>query len=147
MMTQLARRTGNMPSLFNDFFNSPWDSWLGDRVPPRSINVPFVNISEKEDAYQVSMAVPGLKKEDFKIDVEGNMLTIKSEKQEENQEENERFSRQEYSYSSFERCFTLPNEINKEKIEAGYKDGILNIELPKKEKAKMQASKKQIEIK
>ena len=147
-MTQLARRIGRMPStLFNAFYNGPWDSLLGDSIQARSINIPLVNISENEEAYDVSMAVPGFKKEDFKIDVEGNMLIIKSEKQEESQEKNERFSRQEYSYSSFERYFTLPNGINKEKFEAAYKEGILNIEFPKKEKAKTEATKKQIEIK
>ena len=93
------------------------------------------------------MAVPGLKKEDLKIDVEGNMLTIKSKKKEESQEKNERYSLQAYSYSSFERFFTFPNEINKEKIEAIYREDILKIELPKKEEAKTEANKKYIEIK
>lgn len=100
------------------------------------MNVPFVNSSERENDYRVSTAASSLKKEDFKIGVEGDTLFVSSEKKEKKKEEGERFSREEYSYFSFERCFTLPNEVNKEKIAAEYKDGILNIELPKKKKQK-----------
>lgn len=146
-MTQLARRAGRMPSVFDNFFNNPWNNWLGDVAPAKLMNVPFVNISERENEYLVSMAAPGFKKDDFKIDVEGDTLTISSEKKEEKKEEEERFSREEYSYSSFERCFALPREVNKEMITAEYKDGILNIELPKKEEAKMKTSGKKIEVK
>jgi HSP20 family protein len=111
------------------------------------MNMPAVNITEKKDDYLISMAAPGLKKEDFKIDVEGNMLTISSEKEEENEEKDERYTRQEYSYSSFERSFTLPDEVNKDKIEAQYKDGVLELVLPKKEEVKKMAISKQIAVK
>jgi HSP20 family protein len=82
------------------------------------------------------MAVPGMKKEDFRIDVNGTMLTISSEKEESHEEKDKKFTRKEYNYSSFSRSFTLPEEINKEKIEARYEDGVLMIALPRKEEAK-----------
>ncbi|HEU5366741.1 MAG TPA: Hsp20/alpha crystallin family protein, partial [Hanamia sp.] len=95
----------------------------------------------------VSLAAPGLKKEDFKINLEGNMLTISSEKEEKNEEKDEKYTRQEYSYSSFERSFTLPDEVNQDKIDAHYQDGVLNLVLPKKEEAKRMAISKQITVK
>ncbi len=105
------------------------------------MNVPAVNITEKKDEYQVSLAAPGMRKDDFKIDVEGNMLTISSEKEENKEEKDKKFTRKEYSYSSFSRSFTLPEEINKEKIEAKYEDGVLKIALPRKEEAKRPSAK------
>lgn len=136
-----------MPSFFEDFFNKPLLDLFDGGLSYRMMNVPAVNITERKDDYLVSMAAPGLKKEDFKIDVEGNLLTISSEKGEEKEEKEERYTRQEYSYSSFERSFTLPDEINKDKIDAHYKDGVLELVLPKKEEAKKMAVSKQIAVK
>lgn len=148
MNTQaLAKRIERMPSLLDDFFIRPWNDWFDGGLATRRMVVPAVNISERKDDYLVSMAAPGLKKEDFKIDVEGNMLTISSSKEEESEEKEEKFTRREYSYSSFERSFTLPDEVNKEKIDAQYKDGVLNLVLPKKEEAKKAAISKQITVK
>jgi HSP20 family protein len=104
--------------------------------------MPAVNITENNDEYKVTLAAPGMKKDDFKIDVEGNMLTISSEKEESKEEKEKRFTRKEYNYSSFSRSFTLPEEINKEKIEASYEEGILKIALPRKEEVKKLTSKK-----
>lgn len=131
----LTKATGRMPFVFDDFFN-PWNEWFDGGLLPRSINMPAVNITENKDDYLVSMAVPGMKKEDFKIDVNGNMLTISSEKEESSEEKGKKFTRKEFNYSSFSRSFTLPEEINKEKIEARYKDGVLTIALPRREEAK-----------
>ena len=136
-----------MPSLFEDFFNKPLLDLFDGGFSSRLKNVPAVNITERKDDYLVSMAAPGLKKEDFKIDVEGNLLTISSETEEQKEEKEERYTRQEYSYSSFERSFTLPDDINKDKIDAHYKDGVLELILPKKEEAKKMASSKQIAVK
>lgn len=148
MNTQsLAKRIERMPSLFDNFFNKPWDDWFDNGFPMRTMNVPAVNISERKDDYLVSMAAPGLKKEDFKIDLEGNILTISSKQEEEHEEKEEKFTRKEYSYTTFERSFTLPNEVNKEKIDAQYKDGVLNLVLPKKEEAKKATLSKQITVK
>jgi HSP20 family protein len=135
-----------MPSIFDDFFR-PWNEWFeGGGLLRRTMNVPAVNITEQKDDYLVSLAAPGLKKEDFKIDVDGNMLTISSEKEDSREEKDKKFTRKEYSYSSFSRSFTLPEEINKEKIEARYEDGVLKISLPRREEAKT-PSAKQIDVK
>ena len=87
------------------------------------------------------------KKEDFKIDVDGNILTISSEKEESNEEKDEKFTRREYSYSSFTRSFTLPEEVNREKIEAVYENGVLKLNLPKKEEVKKAAASRHIAVK
>jgi HSP20 family protein len=136
MSTQtLAKVNERMPSVFDDFFK-PWNEWFDGGLLGRTLNVPAVNIVEHKDEYLVSLAVPGMKKDDFKIDVDGNMLTISSEKEENKEEKEKKFTRKEYSYSSFSRSFTLPEEINKEKIDAKYEDGVLKIALPRKEEVK-----------
>ena len=104
------------------------------------MSMPAVNITEKNDQYQVSLAAPGLKKEDFKIDLNGTVLTISSEKEESTENNDEKYNRKEYNYSSFSRSFSLPEEINKEKIEAKYEDGVLKISLPRKD-VKMETAK------
>jgi len=90
----------------------------------------------------LSLAAPGMKKEDFKIDVDGNILTISSEKEENKEDKNKKFTRKEYSYSSFSRSFSLPEEIKQEKINAKYEDGVLKISLPRKEESKKPVAKK-----
>jgi HSP20 family protein len=137
----LAKAAETMPSLFNDFFK-PWNEWFDNgNLMGRTFNMPAVNITEEKDEYKVSLAVPGMKKDDFKIDVDGNMLTISSEKEESKEEKDKKFTRKEYNYSSFSRTFTLPEEINKEKIEARYEEGVLKVSLPFTEKAKKPAAK------
>ena len=137
----LARQSERKPSLFDDFFK-PWKEWFGNGGSwGRTMDVPAVNISEQKDEYLVSLAAPGMKKDDFKIDVDGNILTISSEKEESREEKEKKFTRKEYSYSSFSRSFTLPDEVNKEKIEAKYEDGILKVSLPHREGAKMPQAK------
>lgn len=142
----LSKSTAKVPSVFDDFFK-PWNEWFDNGgLWGRTMNVPAVNITESENEYHVALAAPGLKKDDFKIGVEGNMLTISSEKEENKEEKDKTFTRKEYNYSSFSRSFTLPEEINREKIEAKYEDGVLKIALPKKEEAKKQIAK-QIAVK
>jgi HSP20 family protein len=136
MSTQaLARLSENMPSVFDDFFK-PWNEWFDGGFKGRVLNVPAVNITEQKDAYEVSLAAPGLKKDDFKIDVDGNMLTISSEKEERKEEKDKRYTRKEYNFSAFSRSFTLPDEVIKEKIKAKYEDGVLKIMLPYNEEVK-----------
>ena len=142
----LARNTEKMPSLFNDFFR-PWDEWFEGGLTSRVLNVPAVNITENKDEFMVSLAIPGMKKEDFNIDIEGNMLTISSEKEESKEEKDEKYTRKEFNYSSFSRSFSLPDEVNMEKIDARYVDGVLKLSLPKKEEAKKIATSKHIDIK
>lgn len=142
MATQtLAKQGERMPIIFDDFFK-PWNEWFDNgNLWGRTMNVPAVNITENKENYQVSLAVPGMKKDDFKIDIDGNMLTISSEQEENKEEKDKKFTRKEYSYSSFSRSFTLPEEINKEKIEAKYEEGVLKISLPRKEEAKKPLAK------
>jgi HSP20 family protein len=127
---------------FNDIFESVLgDTFFADR---RLSNVPAVNISESADHYHIELAAPGLKKDDFRVSVERDMLTISTETKNENLSEGRTYNRKEYSYSAFTRSFTLPESADVEKISASYNDGILKLELPKKEEAKAVA--RQIEI-
>lgn len=136
MSTQTVAKTSERrPSVFDDFFK-PWNEWFDGGLWGRTINVPAVNITEHKDEFLVSLAAPGMKKDDFKIDVDGNMLTISSEKEENKEEKEKKFTRKEYNYSSFSRSFTLPEEIVKEKIDAKYEEGVLKIVLPRKEEVK-----------
>ena len=134
-----------MPAFFDDFLR-PWNEWFDDGYT-RVGRVPAVNITEEDDAFQLSVAVPGMKKSDFEIDVEGNQLTISCSKEEAQTEKEAKYTRKEYSYHSFERVFTLPNEINKDKIDATYENGVLKLTLPKKEEARKQYLSKHISIK
>ncbi len=102
---------------------------------------PATNIIDNEDNFELSLAVPGFEKEDIKIDLEDNLLTISSEKEVEN--ENVNFSRKEFAYNSFSRSFTLPKTVEAEKIKADYKNGLLNVTIPKIEETKL---KKAIKI-
>ena len=103
-----------------------------------------VNIRENEKEYLLDVVAPGLNKEDFKIDLENNLLTIAVEKKEESVNEGEKKVRTEYKFQSFKRSFTLDEKINAEGISAQYVNGILTLNLPKKEEVKIQA--KQITI-
>lgn len=143
MGSTLAKRSELFPSVFDDFFR-PWSDWFGNE---RTMTVPAVNVAENKDDYRISVAAPGLKKSDFNIDVEGNILTISCEKEERKEEKEERYSRTEYNYSSFSRSFTLPEEVMKDKIEAVYENGVLRLTLPKTEQAKKAALSKHISVK
>jgi HSP20 family protein len=141
----LAKFTDRMPSIFDDFFRPGWfdDSFTGIR----SLTVPAVNITDSKDDFIVSLAVPGMKKSDFTIDVEGNMITISCEKEETKEEKEKKFTRKEYNFSSFSRSFTLPDEVLRDKIDARYEDGVLKLVLPKKEEAKKLSISKHISVK
>ncbi len=105
---------------------------------PQSRNFsPSVNISETEEGFGLELAAPGLKKEDFKVNLDNNVLTISAELKNESEEKSEKLIRREFSYSSFSRSFSLPKSIDLDKIKADYKDGILKIGLPKREEAKV----------
>lgn len=106
--------------------------------------VPAVNIRETDAQFVVEMAVPGMKKEDFDVQIKDGMLLISSEHKEEKEEKKDNFTRKEFNFSSFSRSFRLPENIRPEAIKATYKEGLLLIELPKLEKAK--ADVKKVEI-
>ncbi|MFA6083523.1 Hsp20/alpha crystallin family protein [Mucilaginibacter sp.] len=126
---------------FNDVFESIFnDTFFNDRMVTR---VPAVNISESNDHYHIELAAPGLKKQDFKISVDHDQLSISVEQQ---TEQNDRkFNKREYSYTSFVRSFTLPELADQDRIEAAYEDGVLKIDVAKKEEAKTVS--RQIELK
>lgn len=132
----LVKFNGNnalMPG-FNDVFESIFsDTFFADRFLNR---VPAVNISDSTEGYHIELAAPGLKKKDFKISVDRNMLSISVEKQEEKSDENKNYNKREFSYSSFARSFNLPDLADYNRIEASYEDGILKVYIAKKEEAK-----------
>ena len=95
--------------------------------------IPSVNVTENEKEFRIEMAAPGLERTDFKVKVENGVLTISSEKEQEKKEEKKNYTRREYSYNSFSRAFTLPENCAPDQINAKYENGILGITLPKKE--------------
>lgn len=114
-----------IPDFFENerFFDSDW---------LKNVTVPSVNIRETEKEFFVELAAPGLNKKDFKIGIENGMLTISAEKKMEKEEKEKEFTRKEFSYTNFSRSFMLPENINEEKVEAHYEDGILKLQLLKK---------------
>lgn len=95
--------------------------------------IPSVNITESEKEFEIEMAAPGLDRKDIKVEVENNMLCISSEKEENKKEEKKNYTRREYSYNSFSRKFSLPENSLPDKVNAKYENGILHVVLPKKE--------------
>jgi HSP20 family protein len=138
----------SLSSFFDDFF----DRDLMSRVATGT-TVPAVNISEEDDRFEVQVAAPGLRKEDFKVNLDRNMLTISAEHQDERTDGNgngnnnggKKMTRREFSYSSFQRSFTLPDNVDADNIRASYQDGLLTLTLPKREEAKRQ-EKREISI-
>jgi HSP20 family protein len=134
--------TGLMPGfndVFQNFFN---DSFLADRIVTR---VPAANISETADHFHIELAAPGLKKDDFKLQLDDHVLNISVEQQMQDNQAGRTYSKREYSYSSFVRSFTLPESADEQQIDARYEDGVLLIDIAKKEEAK--SVRRQIEIK
>lgn len=147
MSTRALTKPVFTPSVFDDFFK-PWNEWFDDaRFMNRMNTMPPVNITENENFYIVSLAAPGLKKDDIKIDLEGNMLTISSEKEEKIEEKDKKFTRKEYNFYSFSRSFTLPDDVKIDNIDAHYENGVLDIKLPRKEETNKSAATKKIAVK
>lgn len=135
------------PSIFEDFFK-PWNEWFDSgHIWNRTMKVPAVNITDNKENYLISLAIPGMEKKDFNIDIEGNMLTVSCEKEETKEEKDKAYSRKEYNYNSFSRSFNLPEEVIQEQINAVYDNGILNITLPKQLLQKKTGNGKHIEVK
>ncbi len=148
----LIKRNGNSmnqwPLLFDDFFNRDFMNWGLSNYSDTNTTVPGVNIKETKDNFEVEVAAPGMNKDDFNIQLDGNVLTICSEKSNQHEENNEdeKYSRKEFSYQSFQRSFTLPKDVvDEDKIEAKYENGLLHLVIPKKEEAK-QKPPRQIQI-
>jgi HSP20 family protein len=138
MLPSLRTRTV-WPGLVEEFFNSDLFPKFVDTETRQSL--PAVNIAESKEDYKIEVAAPGLNKDDFKISLENNVLTVSSEKEEKYEEKDEKVMRREFSYYSFSRSFALPQTINPEKIRATHKDGILQVVIPKKEEAREKPSR------
>ena len=133
-------RPAHLADMFQNFFESDFND-----VFNRRFSDPAANIIETPDSFQLDLAAPGMKKDDFKIHLENNILTISSEVEDEKLEEGKNYSRKEFFFGSFTRSFTLPKIVDLEKISADYENGILKVMLPKKEEAKLDI-KKEIKI-
>jgi HSP20 family protein len=128
-----VKRNGLSP-LFSDVFESVFnDSFVPETLISR---IPAVNIAESDNEYHIELAAPGLKKEDFKVNLDKNVISISVEKNSENTEDAKKYTRREYSFSSFVRSFTLPEFADQNNISAQYNDGILHIMVGKREEAK-----------
>lgn len=146
----LVKRNGNLlsplPMLFDDFFNRDLFNWNNSHFSNTNTTIPAVNIRETGDSYEVEVAAPGMTKDDFKVELDGNTLTIRSEKTNRAEETNEKYFQREFSYESFQRSFTLQKEVvDVEKIRAKYENGLLHLSIPKKEEVK-QKPPRQIQI-
>jgi HSP20 family protein len=137
-----SKRSSNRPmwTVIDDLFNRELPSVFSQNFNT-GLSLPMVNIKETADAYFVEMAVPGLKKSDFNIDLDNQVLSISTETDEEHEHNEENYSRREFGYSSFKRSFTLPETVDDGKIKAKYNQGILSIHLPKREEAKQKPAR------
>ena len=132
------------PNALSDVFQNFFDNDFVDMFN-RRFSDPAANILDNPDSFQLELAAPGMAKNDFKIHLENNVLTISSEVQDENTEEGKNYTRKEFHYGSFTRSFTLPKSIDLDKIKADYDNGILKVLLPKKDEARLDV-KKEIKI-
>lgn len=143
----LIKRNGGLsplPSLLSDWYDT--DSFFSSMLPElKAANLPSINIKEDEGKFALEVAAPGMSKNDFKININNNILEISADKKEEKKDEGKNYVRREFNYTSFVRSFSLPETANMDAIRAEYKDGILLLEIPKKEEAK-KTTKKQITI-
>ena len=146
----LVKYNGKTPvfsHMLENFFDRDMNDLLTNHWPFTNIrigaNLPAVNIREADNNFQLEIAVPGMKKEDFQVTLDNGLLTISSEKEETNEsgDEEGRYSRREFSYHAFRRSFRLPDTADTDHIQAAYTDGILHLTVPKKEEAKTKAPK------
>jgi HSP20 family protein len=136
-MLPMITRSSYKPFLWSNIF----DDDFFPVMQGRNTSMPAVNIREDEKRFTLELAVPGMDKKDLKIEINEDVITISSEHREEKEEKNNDFKRREFSYTSFCRNFYLPENVNKEKIDASYKDGILTVVLPKEDEEKSKISR------
>lgn len=135
-MNLIRKQAPFFPSLIDDFINQDWNL-----KTPSSTTLPAVNIKDLEAQFEIELAVPGMKKSDFEIEVEDGLLSISSSLEEEQVTEKGKFTRREFSYNSFKRTFTIPDSVDPSNIEAQYSDGVLQLRLPKRKEALRQPKK------
>ncbi len=136
-MNLLRKQSPFFPSLVDEFVNKDWNIEL----PSLSTTLPAVNIIEKEKEYKIELAVPGMRKDHFEIEMEEGILSISANRDEEKTSEKGKFTRREFSYNSFRRSFTIPESVDPAKIDANYAKGVLFISLPKRKEALPQPKK------
>jgi HSP20 family protein len=136
-MNLLRKQSPFFPSLVDEFVNRDWNI----EMPSFSTTVPAVNIIEKETEYKIELAVPGMRKDHFEIEMEEGILSISANQDEEKTSEKGKFTRREFSYNSFRRSFTIPESVDPAKIDANYTEGVLFISLPKRKEALPQPKK------
>jgi HSP20 family protein len=133
-----------IPSLMDDFFGRDWlDSTLGDWKTIGS-TLPAVNVRESNDGYVIEVAAPGMKRDDFKVELDNNVLTISAQMEDNHEQKDQEgnYTHREFSYQSFQRSFSLPqNKVKGDEITARYVDGVLHVTVPKTEDAKTRPAK------
>lgn len=145
--TTTTKKNNSFPVLFEDFFNdrflenSPFFAFAGQKETV----LPKVNVIENTENFQIELAAPGLKSEDFKVEVKNGILNISSEKEEEIKQDGKNFRKREFSFSSFSRSFSLPENVLSDKIDANYASGVLKLTLPKN-KVSPEAPAKKIKV-
>ena len=127
----VKRHSNYLPTLVNDF----WGEDLLTGFKQDWNNTPAVNIIESEQDFKVEVAAPGLCKEDFKVHVEKNILEISAEKRDDVETKSRKYLRREFSYGEFRRTFSLPSSVDIEKINATHTNGVLTVEIPKKDES------------
>ena len=140
-MTTLVKRNEDVFPRWKSFFDN---DWLGiPELAETNFSIPAVNVKDTADSFKIEMAAPGLKKDDISVHLENGVLTISSEKESESSDKDKEgnYTRREFNYRSFKRVFNLPESAATDDISASYKDGVLDILIPKKEEAKPKPSK------
>ncbi len=136
-MLPTARRNSWLPEVFNDFFDT-------DFMPKANATAPAINVKESEKDYEVELAAPGMKKEDFEINLNDDgdlMIKMETKQNKKDEDKKSHYLRREFSYSKFEQTLILPDDVEKDKIEAKVNDGVLTIILPKVEKAQSKVAR------
>ena len=137
MYPTFARRNSWLPTVFNDFFDTEF-------MPKANATAPAINVKETEKAYIVELAAPGMKKENFDVNInnEGNLVMKMQNKQEQKEEDKAvRYLRREFSYTHYEQTLILPEDVDKEKITARVNDGVLTVEIPKENKEEVKVAR------
>ncbi len=141
-MVPVRRNQTWLPDIFNDFFDNDW-------MVRTNATAPAINVLENENSYEIEVAAPGMKKEDFKVHIDENgNLAIEMEKKvdEKDEKKNGHSLRREFSYSKFQQTMVLPDDVQRDKISAKVEHGVLNVIIPKVEKAKPEDNKRVINI-
>ncbi|MGP8214202.1 MAG: Hsp20/alpha crystallin family protein [Bacteroidia bacterium] len=135
-------------TMFDDFLSGEIFNWNLDDLDTGN-SFPAVNIKETDESYEMEVAAPGLNKDNFKVELDNNLLVISARQESSNEEKDNKgnYTRREFSYETFQRTFSLPEKmVEKEKISAKYRDGILHVSIPKVAEAKRMKMNKVIEI-